>query len=211
VILPERILFVGAHCDDIELVGGGLLARACFSGRARVGTLVFSDYRGARAEMRDNLAWLTAESGTSIVDHTDVLLPACQGDFQTRRALIYRALEQLRDDYDLVVAHHAGDTNQDHRQVAEEATRVFKAHATLWGGEFPNNDVGDFTPAIYVTLGEREIEAKARMIAGYVSQDLGGRPYLDPSLTRALARLRGAQIRTPWAEAFSVAARVIVR
>lgn len=216
--LPERILFIGAHCDDVELVAGGLLARACFAG-ARVGTLVFSDHRGviddaaaerARAEMRDNLLWLSTESGTAIVDHTATLLPACHGHFQSERALIYAAMEALRDDYELVVTHAPGDTNQDHRQVADEARRVFKAHATLWGGEFPNNDVGGFTPAVYVTLGDRELAAKERMVARYRSQDFGGRPYLDPSLVRALARVRGSQIRAPWAEAFSVG-RVVVR
>jgi LmbE family N-acetylglucosaminyl deacetylase len=220
VRLPPRILFVGAHCDDIELFAGGLLARACFSGAARVGALVFSDHRGvvddaaadlARAEMRDNLAWLAAESGTAVKDHTAALLPACRGHFQAERATLYRAMEELRDDYDLVVTHAAGDTNQDHRQVAEEATRVFKAHATLWGGEFAANDVGGFVPAVYVALAEREIAAKERMVARYRSQDFGGRPYLEPALVRAQARVRGAQIRAPWAEAFAVTGRVVVR
>jgi len=49
VKLPERILFVGAHCDDIELCAGGLLARACFAG-STVGVLVFSDHRGVLDE-----------------------------------------------------------------------------------------------------------------------------------------------------------------
>jgi LmbE family N-acetylglucosaminyl deacetylase len=185
-----------------------------------VGVLVFSDHRGvvdagtaerARAEMRDNIAWLAADSGCPITDHTAALLPACQGHFQSERAALYRAMEALRDDYDLVVTHPASDTNQDHRQVAEEATRVFKAHTTLWAGEFPSNDVGGFAASVFVALGEREIAAKERMVARYRSQDFGGRPYLDPALVRALARVRGAQIRTQWAEAFAVAARVVVR
>ena len=92
--LPEAILFVGAHCDDIELFAGGLLARACFSG-ARVGTLVFSHHAGvvddegaarARAEMCENLAWLQAESGAPVTDHTSRLLPACRGRFEAERA-----------------------------------------------------------------------------------------------------------------------------
>jgi LmbE family N-acetylglucosaminyl deacetylase len=219
VKLPERILFVGAHCDDLELIAGGLLARACFAG-ARVGALVFSDHRGvldeaaamqARAEMRDNLAWLAAESGGAITDHSAAMLPACRGHFQAERAQLYAQLEALRGDYDLVVTHAASDTNQDHRQVAEEAARVFKAHATLLGGEFPNNDVGRFVPQVYVALGEREVAAKERMVARYRSQDFGGRPYLDPAVVRALARVRGSQIRAAWAEAFSVEGRVVAR
>ncbi|MEI8256661.1 MAG: hypothetical protein WCJ30_13385, partial [Deltaproteobacteria bacterium] len=45
MILPPRVLFVGAHCDDIELIAGGLLF-ACCAARKRVGVLVFSDHRG---------------------------------------------------------------------------------------------------------------------------------------------------------------------
>ena len=218
MILPRRVLFVGAHCDDIELIAGGLLARACFSGRS-VGTLVFSDHRGvvddavaarARGEFRDNLAWLRAESGAAIRDHSGEMLPACRGAFERERGALYAALEALRDDYDLVVTHVASDTNQDHRQVAEEAARVFKAHATLLGGEFPNNDLGGFSPQVYVELAPRELAAKVRMVTHYRSQDFGGRPYLDAEAVRALAVLRGAQIRCAAAETYAVAGRIVV-
>lgn len=217
--LPDRILFVGAHCDDIELIGGGLLARACFAGR-RVGVLVFSDHRGivdeggadaARQELLDNLSWLRSESAGDIHDHSGRMLPACQGAFESERGALYAAMEALRDDYDLVVTHVSTDTNQDHRQVAQEAARVFKAHTTLLGGEFPNNDLAGFTPQVYVALAAREVEAKVRMVERYRSQDFGGRPYLSGDVVRALARLRGSQIRETAAEAFAVAGRVVVR
>lgn len=217
--LPERILFVGAHCDDIELFAGGLFARACFAAH-RVGVLVFSDHRGviadaaaarARNEFLENVAWLRAESGTDVRDHSGEMLPACQGAFQSERGALYAAMEAVRNDYDLVVTHVPIDTNQDHRQVAEEAARVFKAHATLLGGEFPNNDLGGFTPQVYVALSLREVDAKVRMVAHYRSQDFGGRPYLDGEVARALARLRGSQIREAAAEAFAVTGRIIAR
>ena len=217
--LPERILFVGAHCDDVELFAGGLLARACFGGR-RVGVLVFSDHRGvldletaarARGELTENLAWLRSESGADLRDHSGEMLPACRGAFQSERGALYAAMEALRTDYDLVVTHAPTDTNQDHRQVAEEAARVFKAHCSLLGGEFPNNDVGGFTPQVYVSLSARELDAKLRMVGRYRSQDFGGRPYLDPAMVRALAHMRGSQIREAAAEAFTVVGRVVVR
>lgn len=219
MILPERVLFIGAHCDDVELIGGGLLARACFAGR-QVGVLVFSDHRGviddaaaarARAEFSENMAWLGAESGTAVRDHCGPMLPACRGAFQSERGALYAAMEALRDAYDLVVTHAPTDTNQDHQQVAEEAARVFKAHATLLGGEFPNNDLGGFTAQVYVALTPREVAAKARMVTHYRSQDFDGRPYIDGDVVQALTRLRGSQIREAAAEAFTVIGRVVLR
>jgi LmbE family N-acetylglucosaminyl deacetylase len=219
VILPERILFIGAHCDDVELIAGGLLARACYAAR-RVGVLVFSDHRGiiddaaaerAHAEFSENIAWLSSASGAEIHDHSGAMLPACRGAFQSERGALYAAMEGLRDAYDMVVTHAPTDTNQDHQQVAAEAARVFKAHATLLGGEFPNNDLGGFTAQVYFALTPRELAAKAHMVAHYRSQDFGGRPYLDGEVVEALARLRGSQIRSAAAEAFQVAGRVILR
>jgi LmbE family N-acetylglucosaminyl deacetylase len=219
VILPGRVLFVGAHCDDVELVAGGLLF-ACCASKKRVGVLVFSDHRGivddaaaaqARAELTANLGWLRQTTGTEATDHSGAMLAACRGEFESRRAEIYAALERLRGDYDLVVTHASGDTNQDHRQVSTEVVRVFKAHASVWGGEFPNNDVSGFAPSVFVALDASAVDAKVRMVERYASQSFGGRPYLDPAVVRSLARVRGSQIREEAAEAFEVTARVVVR
>lgn len=217
--LPASALFVGAHCDDIELLAGGLLARACRTG-VRVGVLVFSDHRGvisleaagqALSEFRTNIGWLAARTGAEITDHTDVLLEACGGAFEAERGRIYAALEALRDQYELIVTHPLRDTNQDHQQVAAEAARVFKAHATVLSGEFPNNDLGDERLEVYVPLEERDLDAKIHMLAAYASQRFGGRPYLDEGVVRALATLRGSQVRERAAEAFFVLSRLIVR
>jgi LmbE family N-acetylglucosaminyl deacetylase len=210
--LPERILFVGAHCDDIELIAGGLLMRAC-RGNHRIGVLAFSDHRGvisdaladqARAEFTANVAWLSAETGASIENHTDRWLRACRGDFEAERGYLYERLESLREHYDLVVTHDVGDTNQDHRQVATEAVRALKAHCSLLHGEFPNNDLGTFEPRVYVALDETDIDAKVRLVGAYRSQQFGGRPYFDETVVRGLASVRGAQIRADAAEAFAI-------
>ena len=77
--LPSSVLFVGAHCDDIELLAGGLLSRVCRTG-TRVGVLVFSDHRSvidpeaasrAHAEFRANIEWLGARTTNPITDHTE--------------------------------------------------------------------------------------------------------------------------------------------
>jgi len=218
--LPRRVLFAGAHCDDIELVAGGLLAELCLGQNREVGVLVFSDHRGvvddataarAEQEFRENLARLESETARRVRNHTAFMLPACRGAFEAERGRIYAALEELRGDYDCVVTHQPLETNQDHAQVACEAQRVFKAHATLLGGEFPSNDLGQFVPHVYVELSERALELKVAMIDHYSSQKFGGRPYFDADTVRGLARMRGSQIRARAAEAFTVAARAIVR
>jgi len=217
--LPSSVLFVGAHCDDIELLAGGLWSRVCRN-KTRVGVLVFSDHRGvidgesaarARAEFRANIEWLGARTNNVITDHTELLLPACSGAFEAERGRIYSALERLRNDYELVVTHPFHDTNQDHQQVAQEAARVFKTHATVLAGEFPNNDLGDGRLEVYVPLETEDVEAKLHLVSTYISQRFGGRSYLDEHVVRALATLRGSQIRERAAEAFFVLARVIVR
>jgi hypothetical protein len=212
VTLPERILFVGAHCDDIELIAGGLLARACFGGR-RVGVLVFSDHRGvldletaarARAELSENLDWLRTESGAELRDplgRDAAGVPRCV-PVRARRALRRDGgpAQRLRSGRDARADGHEPGSPQ----VAEEAARVFKAHCSLLGGEFPNNDLGGFTPQVYVALSARELDAKVRMVGRYRSQDFGGRPTSTPRWCARLARLRGSQIREPAAEAFAI-------
>tara|TARA_B100001094_G_scaffold94168_1_gene90082 strand:- start:64 stop:429 length:366 start_codon:yes stop_codon:yes gene_type:complete len=117
-------------------------------------------------------------------------------------------MEALRERYQAVVTHPQSDTNQDHLQVAHEAVRVFKGHCSVLGGEFPCNDVGHFQAQVFLPLEEQDIEAKVSMISTYQSQRFDGRPYFEADTIRGLARVRGSQIRSHWAEAFCVLARL---
>jgi hypothetical protein len=64
---------------------------------------------------------------------------------------------------------------------------------------------------VYVPLEDPDVEAKIHMVTAYASQRFGGRPYLDGDVVRALATLRGSQVRERAAEAFFVLSRIIVR
>ena len=106
-----------AHTELCILAPCGLFARACFRAR-HVGVLVFSDHRGvldadtaarARSEFAENVAWLRTESGADVRDHSNQMLPACRGAFQSERGVLYAAMEALRNDYDLVVTHAPGE------------------------------------------------------------------------------------------------------
>lgn len=210
--LPERILFVGVHCDDIELFAGGLLNLACRSKR-EIWVMVFSDHRGivsdtaandARDEFTTNMEKLGETHGMAVRDHCDRMLRACSGHFESERGYIYERLEALRDAYDLIVSHPPSDTNQDHKQVAAEVARVFKGHGSVIAGEFPNNDLGDFKADVYVSLEAQDVAAKVEMAGRYRSQTFDGRPYFSQTVLSGLATVRGSQIRTEFAEAFSV-------
>ncbi|MGE0323162.1 MAG: PIG-L deacetylase family protein [Polyangiaceae bacterium] len=216
--LPERLLFVGAHCDDIELFAGGLLTRACSEGK-RVGVLVCSDHRGvlseaealrARGEFHENLAMLRGLGPCQLQDHSRLWWTACQGQFQRERAALYAALEAIRVDYDWVISHAPSDTNQDHQQVAQEVIRCCKATCSVLAGEFPYDDVGGFTPQVFVRLTAEQLSRKVTLIQRYESQRINGRPYLAETAIRGLAQSRGAQVSSDAAEAFQIAARVIV-
>ena len=49
-----------------------------------------------------------------------------------------------------------------------------------------------------------------RLVARYESQRFAHRPYLEESVIRALARVRGSQIGEASAEAFEVLGRILV-
>ena len=217
---PQRVLFIGAHCDDVELFAGGALHALARSGHD-VGVMVFSDHRGvlseaqakqAQRELEANLSWLEGVSGRPLRRHlpasAEAWMPACRGEFERERGRLYASMERVRADYDLVVTHALSDTNQDHHQVALEARRVFKGRCTLLGGEFPANDLGEFQAQVYLPLTEGDVAAKVTMIDRYASQRVGERPYLSGHSVRGLAATRGAQVHATWAEAFTVLGRV---
>jgi LmbE family N-acetylglucosaminyl deacetylase len=204
-LLPRRcdeILLLGAHCDDVPIGAGGTLLEICRANPgARVTALVLSGGGTVReAEERSALAAFCpkAELDLAVLDLPDGRLPA-----NWERAK--EALEQLRRrcDPDLVFAPVASDAHQDHRGLARLVPTAFRDHLVL-GYEILKWESDLAQPNVFVPLPEEGLREKVDLLhAHYPSQH--GRTWFDEETFRGLARVRGVQCNSRYAEAFHVA------
>ena len=104
------------------------------------------------------------------------------------------------DSFDLIFIPSLNDIHQDHAVVANEGLRAFKG-ITVLSYELPWNNF-DFKTTCFVKLDERHIQKKIEALSSYDSQNF--RDYLSSDFIRSLARTRGVQISTKYAECFEV-------
>lgn len=193
----QNVLVLGAHPDD-ESGCSGTIARLTEAG-AKVDIVTFSrciDFYKAEditAEW-ENACEVLGIDGMTLLDLPNRLLP-------TYRQEILSQLDFFRDEYDLVLCPSSSDQHQDHRQVADEAARVFK-HTTILGYEHAMNTVRSSQWQCFVFLEERHLDKKIEHAKAYESQR--NRPYMAESYLRGLAAVHGVQAGLPAAEAFEV-------
>ena len=97
------------------------------------------------------------------------------------------------------------DLHQDHATIATEGLRAFK-FASILSYELPWNNL-TFTTSSFVHLDEKHIQTKVNALKAYESQ--AHRPYSDEDFLRSVARTRGVQIGSKYAEAFNVVRWII--
>lgn len=124
---------------------------------------------------------------------------------------------------DVVITHHAADTNNDHLQTSlacQEAIRLFQRRPEMkpiqdfWYMEVPsstewavNTSMNRFQPNLFVEVGKEGVEAKIKALSMYRGVM---RPYPHPRSAEAIegfAAYRGCQSGCNYAEAFEVVLR----
>lgn len=203
-----RVLAISPHTDDAELGCGGTLARFISEGH-EVRWVAFS---AAEDSLPDG-----APKDTLRKEFQEVLgaygLRSDQGEvlsFKVRNLNLHRQeilekLVQLRKDYapDVVLGPSLKDFHQDHEVAANEMIRAFKTSASIACYELPWNHVG-FDTQMFVRLEKEHLETKWKALTCYRSQIARGRPYLEREFVFGLARTRGVQCNSRYAEAFEV-------
>jgi LmbE family N-acetylglucosaminyl deacetylase len=106
---------------------------------------------------------------------------------------------------DLIFMPDLQDIHQDHATIATEGLRAFK-FASILSYELPWNNL-TFTTSSFVHLSEEHVKTKVQALQEYQSQ--AHRPYSDEDFLRSLARTRGVQIGTRYAEAFNIVRWII--
>ena len=100
---------------------------------------------------------------------------------------------------DMVVGSSLNDLHQDHRVIAEEMLRAFRC--SILGYESPYNNY-NFKPVYYERLEDKHLWKKKNLVDMYRSQKAKGDGYFSKEFIYGLAKVRGLQIKSLYAEAF---------
>jgi LmbE family N-acetylglucosaminyl deacetylase len=196
----KKILFLGAHPDDIELGCGALLGH--IAGKAELLCVTLSDNQN-----NPKLKSLVEEHYASMailgVPRERVLVKSFETrNFPRDRQEILEYLYELSREHrpDLVFVHSSADIHQDHRVVTEEALRAFRGVSVL-GFDVFRSSYG-FFPHFLVGVEEQDVERKLNALAAY--ETYADKYYFDPEVMRATLVRNGALAERPYAEGFDI-------
>ncbi len=202
---PRGLIALGAHPDDIEIGCGGTLlslAKRWPEIAVTVVVLTGSPMRQEEARTASELFLAGCQSTLRCFDFPDGRLPAQWG-------AVKEVLEDVATEVeaDLILAPRVGDAHQDHRLVAELVRTVWRDQLVL-GYEIPKYDGDVGQPNAYLPLSEATAREKVRLLSkAYRSQTQ--RDWWDEETFLGLARLRGMECRSRYAEAFELTKTVI--
>ena len=202
----KTVLALSPHTDDIELGCGGTLARLTEQG-SKIYVVNFSRSKNhdddddgtiVAREFKKSMRFLGAEY--EMLDLPTRRLP----DYR-QEILDYLYKLSQEHDFDLVLCHSSFDQHQDHQTVQQEAFRAFKA-TTILGYELPWNCM-QFSTDLFVKLDQRHIDKKLELLDCYKSQE--HRAYIGKQYVGDIARTRGLQVQSEFAECFEVIRAVL--
>jgi LmbE family N-acetylglucosaminyl deacetylase len=194
----RSVVALGAHPDDIEIAAGGLLLRLAGAiPGLRVHYVLLTGTPERQAEAREAaVAFLPgAELTLALHDLPDGRLPAHWGAVKETMHSEAAALTP-----DLVLCPSPYDAHQDHRLLGELVPTVFR-HALVVGYEIPKWDGDLGRPNVYLPLPDDIARRKVELLhASFPSQK--GKDWWDDDIFLGLARLRGMECRSRYAEGY---------
>jgi LmbE family N-acetylglucosaminyl deacetylase len=188
---PRSFLFVGAHCDDIEIGCGATVRKlvARYPDAEYSWVVLTSDpvrAEEAHASARSLLTGATATTNVEVKDFRDGFLPYSGSEVKEYFEILKRELAP-----ELVFTHYRLDAHQDHRLTAELTWNTFRDHFIL-EYEIPKFDGDLGAPNVFVAVSETEGAEKIQMLMeNFPSQRSQG--WFDEATFQGLMRLRGIE------------------
>lgn len=196
----RRVLFLGAHPDDLEIGCGALLHQIVKQTDILCVTLSDNqknpDLKNVKSEHYQAMAVL------GVPDERIVFGPFTTRVFPDARQDILEYFLQLRRDFnpDLIFVHSKHDVHQDHLTMTDEALRAFRG-ITVLGFDVVRSSYG-FFPHFIVEVSEEDVTKKIEALACY--ETYRDRYYFNSELTRSIMVRHGALAECPFAEGFDI-------
>ncbi len=206
----KRILVLAPHTDDGEFGCGGTISKFINEDHDVYYAAFSACQQSVLPQFPSDILITEVKEATSILGIKPSNLILFDYDVRTfgyQRQDILDDLIKLRADIqpELIFMPTITDVHQDHHTIAEEGMRAFKFNSIL-SYELPWNNFS-FSTSSFVHLSEEDIQTKVNALQAYQSQ--AHRPYSDEDFIRSLARTRGVQIGTRYAEAFELVRWII--
>ena len=196
----KRVLFLGAHPDDIELGCGALLHHIVHQTDVLCVTLSDNqknpDLQNVKNEHFESMAVL------GVPKENIVLGPFSTRVFPGSRQEILEYFLSLRREFkpDLIFVHSRQDVHQDHNTMTEESLRAFRG-ITVLGFDVVRSSY-DFFPHFLVEVTEEDVNKKIEALSCY--ETYRDRYYFNRELTRSIMVRHGALAERPFAEGFDI-------
>ena len=201
----KNILILAPHTDDGEFGCGGSISKLINSG-VSVYYAAFSICEESvpdgypkdilEKEVKDSTRSLGIEKNNLFIKN----FPVRRFHEFRQEILDYMIFLKNKINPDLVFTTSSFDIHQDHKVIHNESLRAFKDRSLL-GYEFVWNNFS-FTPNMFITLNEKNLNDKYESIKKYKSQS--HRLYLDKDLIYSAAKYRGLQVKKKYAESFEI-------
>jgi len=194
----NKICFIGAHPDDIELGCGALIAS--LKDKARITCVTLSDNQKNPSlnnlvnEHHASMNMLGVPDGNVILEAFETrCFPAQRQDILEYFIKLNKSLNP-----DVVFVHTRADLHQDHNTVTEEALRAFRGISVL-GFDVIRSSYG-FFPNLLVQVTEEDVKQKIAALAKYTTY--ADKYYFNPEVTCATLIRNGALCEKQYAEGF---------
>jgi LmbE family N-acetylglucosaminyl deacetylase len=198
-------MILAPHTDDGELGCGGTIAKLSGEGKEVFYAAFCLCSKALPKTFPSNTLEIECKKATSILGIPSsrlILFNYEVRELPQSRQQILEELLKLNNDIhpEMVLLPAASDIHQDHQVIHQEGMRAFK-NTTFAGYELPWNNYSIRTN-FFVRISEKDLSKKIESLKAYGSQS--GKNYMDPDFIRSLARVRGVQANSPYAEAFEI-------
>lgn len=202
------ILVLSPHTDDAELGCGGSIVKFLEQGKS-IYWIVFSTASESLLPGLPKNALKTefqsVYSKLGLQKSQIEILNYKVRHLHRHRQEILEKLVNIRDTIQpsLVIGPSLNDLHQDHNVIAKEMIRAFMKSSSIISYELPWNHI-EFSTQLFIQLKAKHIKTKNEILKNYNSQIQKGRIYFSSKFITGLARTRGSQINSEFAEAFEV-------
>ena len=206
LMTAQRLIFIGAHADDIEIGCGGFLLKNASLINERGISVEWIVGSGAGTE-REGEARAGFKAFTGGIEKAQFAIHDWpDGLMLTERKGVKEYLAQLTRP-DVVFTHYLDDRHQDHKFLAEMSHNAFRS-AFVLEYEIIKYDWDLGNPTHFVELDEPTLQQKTNLLSACFGSQRN-KAWFDEETFVGLARIRGIQCGGRYAEGFYARKNII--